>query len=399
MGGITGFAGVATINGTSGASGNVYLQSAGTVQVIQCGPIFYISGIQGNNLSQLYSSKIALASGITGLQVTFSSGFQVNPIVVGNLEVSGLNPLGFVVDTIYNINPNGFNVAFQTGIPGNNYLFDFYAIPFSSGSGFFGLQGIAGAQGQGINPRGIWQTSLTYAAFDLVYQPPYNASFLCTNTNVSTSFNAPGGTGNAFWTIYASGAQGPSGIWNTYVNWSGTGQIFYYGNTTTFNGASYGYTGLAPTSGVYPTGTNAGFVLTAAAGPIGYYINSGGTITGNFVNMSFFFNPVNTGLNLAESFVVKTFNITGFSLGCIASGTGQSIGGYNAPLSGDFYTRDTGNNKTVIQNFIFQSGMVYSGVVGISLPVTGMMRIGIDLTNTLGALQGLSVGIFGFGYL
>ena len=75
------------------------------------------------------------------------------------------------------------------------------------------------------------------------------------------------------------------------------------------------------------------------------------------------------------------------------------MGGYNGPLSGDFYTRDTGNNKNIIQNFTFQAGMVYSGVVGISLPVTGMMRIGIDLTNTLGSLQGLSIGIFGFGYL
>ena len=397
MGGINGFGGVATINGTSGASGNIFLQSAGGVMVIQCGPIFYISGINGNNTSQLYSSKISLNSGVTGLQVVFSSGFQVNPIVNGNIEVSGLNPVGFIIDTLYNINTNGFNVAFNSAIPGNNYLYDFIAIPFSSGSGFFGLQGIAGAQGQGVNARGIWQIGLTYSAYDLVYQPSYNASFLCSNTNASSSLNAPGGTGNAFWTIYNSGAQGTSGIWNAYILYTGaSGQIFNYGNTTTFAGSSYGYTGLTPTSG---TPTGAGWNLIAAQGPIGYYINSGGIITGNFVNMSFFLNPVNTGLNLAESFVVKTFNITGFSLGCIQSGTGQAVGGYNGPLSGDFYTRDTGNNKNIIQNFTFQAGMVYSGVVGISLPVTGMMRIGIDLTNTLGSLQGLSIGIFGFGYL
>lgn len=405
MGGITGFAGVVSINGTSGASGLIYLQGAGNVAVIQCGPIFYISGLQGNNNTQLYSAKIPIPSGITGMQVSFSSGFQVSPVVVGNLEVTGGTIVGYVLDTLYGVNPNGFNIAFQnnlvgtltSGIPGNNYLFDFYAIPNSSGSGFFGIQGQNGGMGPSFNSRGIWQVSQSYAVYDIAYNPPYNATYMCYVGNISTTFNQPGGTGNSNWVIVTSGAQGSSGIWNSYINYSGTGQIFYYGNTTTFNGSSYGYTGLTPTSGIAPTG--AGWALLAAQGNIGYYINSGGIITGNFVNMSFFLNPVNTGLNLAEAFIVKTFNITGFAVGCITSGTGIAIGGYPGPFSGDFYTRDTGNNKTIITGFTFNSGQYYSGYFNMSFPVTGYNRIGIDITNTLGGLSNMSIGIFGFGYL
>jgi hypothetical protein len=398
QGNISGFAGVLSINGSSGASGLIYLQSAGTVQVIQCGPIFYISGIVGNNLTQFYSQKIPLSNGVTGLQVLFSSGFSVNPVVVGNLEVTGTNPITFIASQIYNITTGGFNVAFQSGIVGTNYLYDFNAVPqVNSGQGgFFGLQGANGGLGPVINPRGIWQTAQSYAVYDLVYQPPYNASFLCTVGNVSTSFNAPGGTGNSNWTIYNSGAQGATGLWNAYYNY-GTGQIFNYGNTTTYIGSLYGYTGIIPASGAIPS-TGANWVQLAQQGAIGQLTISG-IVTGNFVNMSFFLNPVNTGLNLAEAWVSKTFNMTGFALGCTSSGTGISIGGYPGPLSGDFYYRDLNNNKTVFQNFIFNSG-VYSYISGgLATTITGMWRVGIDLTNTLGGIQNFSIGLFGFGYL
>lgn len=389
----TGFAGVLSINGSSGASGSVFLQSAGTVSVIQCGPIFYISGISPNGLTQLYSAKLPVASGTTGLQFIYNSGFNSAPVVIGNLEVTGNSTVGFALDTIYNVTTGGFAVAFSTGIPGNNYLFDFAVLPIISGSGFYGLQGAQGLVGPSINSRGIWQVGQMYNNLDVVYNPPYNASFLCYNPNISSSLNSPGGTGNSNWSIFSSGAMGASGIWNAYYNFS-TGQIFAFGNTTFFNGSSYGYTGLTPTSGIPPTG--AGWVTLASQGAIGYFINSG-TITGNFVNMSFFLNPVNTGLNLAEAFVSRTFNVTGYALGCTSSGTGLSIAGFPGPLSGDLYYRDLSNNKTIFQNFTFNSG-IFSSVSGnLAITVTGMYRIGIDLTNTLGGLANFSIGVFGFG--
>lgn len=394
MGGITGFAGVASLNGTSGASGNVYLVGAGNVMVIQCGPIFYISGNTAN-LNQLYAGKILLTGGVTGLQINFASGFNSNPIVVGNLEASGFGSLSYIVDTVYNVNVSGFSVGFQTAIPNTpNYYFDFTAFPSNSGiPGWFGLQGNQGGLGPSFNTRGIWQQAQTYSPYDITYNPPYNATFLCYAGNISTTFNQPGGTGNSNWVILTSGAQGVSGIWNAFYNFTGSGQIFNYGATTFYNGNSYGYTGLTPTSGTAPTG--AGWNIIAQQGGIGYFINSG-TITGGFVNLSFFLNPVNTGLNLAEAFVGAPFIVTGFALGCIASGTGISIGGYPGPLSGDFYTRDLNNNKNIIQNFTFNTGIYTYISGGIALSVSGYSRVGVDLTNTLGNIQGFSIGIFGF---
>lgn len=397
FGGITGFGGVVAINGTSGASGQIYLVGAGSTQVIQCGPIFYISGLNGNSSTQIYASKIPLNAATTGLQINFNTGFTNTPVIVGNLEASGGGgSIAFIDWTVYNVTTGGFGVAFQSGIPNGtpNYYFDFTAMPFLSGTGgFVGLQGAQGGLGPSINARGIWQQAQMYAVYDVVYNPPYNASFLCYVQNISTTVNAPGGTGNSNWVIFSSGAQGASGIWNGYYNWT-TGQIFAYGNTTVYNGSSYGYTGAISESGA-PPNTGANWVLLAQQGGIGYFINSG-TITGGFVNMSFFLNPVNTGLNLAEAFVGSNFIVTGFALGCVASGTGLSNGGYPGPLSGDFYTRDLNNNKNVIQNFTFNSGIYTYISGGISLNVTGYWRIGIDLTNTLGGIQNFSVGIFGF---
>lgn len=345
MGNITGFAGVLQINSTSGASGTIYLEGAGTVQVIQCGPIFYISGITPNNATQLYSARIPLPSGITGLQFIYASGFSSNPVVVGEMEMTGTGPISFFQQLVYNVSTTGFNVAFQSGIPSNNYYFDFTATPVvSGGSGFATLQGPQGLLGQSINVRGIWGQGTVYNQYDVVYNPPYNASFISNQTAISTLGNQPAGSGNGPWTIFATGVIGATG----------------------------------------------------ASGAIGsLVISSGAYITGNFVNLSFFLNPVSTGLNLSESWVVQTFRCTGFALGCTSSGLGPAFGS-NGILSGDLYYRDQSNNKTIFQNFTFNSGAWTYISGGFSTTITGYSRIGIDLTNTLSGIQNFSIGVFGF---
>lgn len=395
MGQVTGFAGVLSINGTSGASGLVYLQSAGTVQVIQCGPIFYISGMQGQNVTPLYSAQTPLASGTTGLTYMFTSGFSAIPTVVGSLEYTGLGTIVYTNSIPYFITTSGFNVAFQSAIPDTGYIYNFTAMPVNSGSGWFALQGPQGPTAPTPNVRGIWQLGTLYNNLDIVYSTPYNASYISNSTAVSTNGNQPQGTGFGQWALYYTGVTGPTGTWV----WQGTynnNSIYQYGYSTFNSGSSYGYTGSSPISGVSPGTLTGGWTLIAQQGNIGYFINSG-TITGNFVNLSFFLNPVTTGLNLAEAFVSRTFNVTGFALGCTSSGQGVTLGSVG-PLSGDLYYRDLSNNKTVFQNFTFNSG-TYSYVSGnLAVPVTGMYRVGIDLTNTLSGIQNFSIGVFGFGY-
>lgn len=398
MGGLSGFAGVASINGSTGAaSGAVYIQGAGTVTISQCGAIFYVSGITANN-TQLYSAQIPLPSGITGFSFTFPTGsgqsFGQIPTITQSLAVLA-GDVGFVTSTLYSPSTGGFYVAFSTGIPTTGYALNFTAIPVASGSGFFGLQGADGRTAPSLNSRGVWQVGLVYSNLDWVYQPPVAASYTCTQTHISTADNAPGGTGGLYWAILSSGTQGPTGYW-TYRGTYNTGTVYFPANSAYLSGSSYGYTGAFPISGVSPASLNSGWGYVAQAGAIGYFVNSG-IITGNFVNLSFFLDPVDSGLNLAEAFVGQTFTMTGFALGCVTSGAGPVAAGAGK-LTGSLYVRTLTNTKIALQSFAFDSG-VYSYISGgLAITVTGMGRLGLDVTNTLSGIQKFSVGAFGFGF-
>lgn len=388
MGGVTGFGGVLSINGTSGASGNVYLQGAGTVTVSQCASIFYISGYTANN-TQLYSAYIPIPSGNTGIQFVFNTGFNYLPAITHAIETTGNNN-SFITPRIYNKQLTGFYVAFSSGIPDNTYFYNFAALPVISGSGFLGIQGSQGIAGNSPTPKGAWKAGVVFNTLDFIFQS--GVSYITSQIHISDSTNRPAGTGNAYWQLFSSGAVGPTGYW-VYQGDYNTGSIYVNGYSVTYNQSSYGYTGINPISGVTPDTTNTGWVVMALKGPIGYFINSG-IITGNYVNMSFFFDPVGTGLALAEAFVSRTFNITGFALGCVNTGNAPLNGGI---LSGQLYERTLTNSKNNFQSFAFDTG-IYSYVSGgLAWTVTGMSRIGLDVTNTLSGISQFSVGVFGFG--
>lgn len=343
IGGVTGFAGVIDINGTSGASGHVYLQGAGTVSVIQCGPIFYVSGLTANN-TQFYSARVLLASGTTGFSFVYQSGFPVLPTVVGVGEISGGFPVSFVGATVYNSTTGGFSVALNTASP-SGYVYSFDAVPtFSGGSGFLGLQGAAGVIGPSLTPRGNWTSGTIYNALDVVYVTGgFVQSYIATNTALATNSNQPTGSGNANWQILASGVSG-----------------------------------VGPQGPVGPTGG----------------ISLSGTITGNFVNMSFFFDPVYTGLNVVEAFSSFAFTATGYAVSCRTSGFGPTNGGI---FSGTLYQVDFNNTQQTITGFTLSSGVIYSSGAAMSILVSGRNRVGLSITNTLSGLGQLTIGVFGLG--
>lgn len=116
-------------------------------------------------------------------------------------------------------------------------------------------------------------------------------------------------------------------------------------------------------------------------------------ITGNFVNISFFFEAynLNTGLNQIESFIARDFTFTGYAVAAQTSGT-QGF------LSGSLYQRSPLGVKTNFRDFSYNSGQFFTGVGGLSQTISGMHRVGIDLLNVGTGMTGVTVGIFGFGY-
>lgn len=326
-----------SVTSLNGVTGGILTQGANGITTYMCGSVLYVSGNAATS-SLLYSAQIPIPSGATGLSFAWGTGFSSKPTVTPALEVTGNAPIFFVSTNLYGVTTGGFNVAFQSGIPHNNYVLNFNAIPAVSGSGFYGVRGEQGQAQPTWNARGVWRLGLSYSRYDYVYQPSIGTSYVATSGHNSDSFNFPTGTGNLYWTVVSSGQQG-------------------------------------------------------AQGPIGYYINSG-IVTGNVVNMSFYLNPPSSGLDLAESFVASSFNITGFKLGCVDTGVAPLLGGI---LSGRFYARDDNGNKTILRDFTFNTGVrtFFSG--GLTIPFTGLNRLGIDITNTLSGISKFSIGVFGFG--
>lgn len=149
------------------------------------------------------------------------------------------------------------------------------------------------------------------------------------------------------------------------------------------------------------TGTGSITINNTASGNINNTFNVSGNVsnnttlntTGNFVNMSFFFDEYNlaTGVNLQEGFVSRDFFFTGYALGVYTSGTRGTI-------SGNLYQRTTANSKVNLSSFVLNSGAFFYGSGGFNTVISGMNRVGIDIYTLGTGFTGLSVGVFGFGY-
>lgn len=125
----------------------------------------------------------------------------------------------------------------------------------------------------------------------------------------------------------------------------------------------------------------------------GTITNNIGYTTGNFVNISFYYDEYNlyTGLNSIEAFVGRSFTFTGYAIGVINSGT-QGF------FSGSLYQRTPTNSKTNFINFSLNSGTFFTGIGGFSQEITGLNRVGLDIYRIGTGITGLSVGVFGVGY-
>lgn len=187
----------------------------------------------------------------------------------------------------------------------------------------------------------------------------------------------------AFITGVSGAIQAGSTVTNNYfitgtgvVTASSTGNV-----TNTFNVTS---------GSIYPS--SSGTVTNTFNGAVNNVTNISG-VTGNFVNISFFYDSSNlaTGLNSIEAFVGRSFTLTGYAIGCYNTGTQ----GY---FSGSFYQRTITNAKTNFVNFSLNSGMYFTGVGGFNQTVSGMNRMGLDIYLIGTGITGLSIGAFGVGY-
>lgn len=141
--------------------------------------------------------------------------------------------------------------------------------------------------------------------------------------------------------------------------------------------------------------TGTGALVNVVVGPAGERGISGAnglSVTGDNVNLGFYFNSVYTGIALAESFVSKNFRVSGWAVGCVDYGTGSQV------LTGNFYQRTTGNNKVNIVGFSLGTGAYFTGVYLNSLPTfSGLNRLGVDILAKSTGISKLSLGLFGFG--
>lgn len=200
---------------------------------------------------------------------------------------------------------------------------------------------------------------------------------------VSGQIVAASGALRAFATGISGALNGGGGVTNNFFI-TGTGTVVALSTGTTSNTFNV-------TSGntfVNSSGT----VSNTFNGSVTNNVNVSG-ITGNFVNMSFWYDENNlfTGVNTIESFVSRDFTFTGYAEGVINSGT-------QGTFSGSFYQRTPSNTKVTFVNFGLPPGQFFSGRGGFSQVISGMNRVGVDIYSVGTGFTGLSLGLFGVGY-
>lgn len=186
-----------------------------------------------------------------------------------------------------------------------------------------------------------------------------------------------------------------SGVGGLVVSQSGNFVLFSGGgggtNINTINTINFTGTGT-----MQNTFTSSGSMTTTINNYSGTVNNNPiqlNGVTGNFVNMSYYFDDYNlqTGLNLIETFVGRDFYFTGYAIGTINSGT-------HGLFTGSFYQRNTSNAKTTVVDFSMQSGQFFTGRGGFLQIISGMHRVGVSIYNVCTGMTGVTVGLFGVGY-
>lgn len=222
---------------------------------------------------------------------------------------------------------------------------------------------------------------------------------------INNVYNVTGGD-----VVISGGTTIQTGTFNTIYGITGTGTVnisnvssgdtFYNLTSGTFivSGSTLVQTGnfIYNITGTGTVNISGSGVFNVTGGTVNSYTTNNysfGTITGNFVNMSFYFDEYTlaTGLNFVETIIGREFTFTGYALGAITSGT-QGF------FSGSFYQRTPTNAKTSFLNFSFNSGLYFASNGGYSQTISGLNRVGLDILRIGTGLTGVTVGLFGVGY-
>jgi hypothetical protein len=362
------------------------------------------AGTTGETVARLYvDQSIAAASGAVNADaasLSFVSGVS-GSLFARDLSISG------ALQTLISAGGGGGggapNAVFTTGTQGITGVKTFVNNPLvapptapSGAANLLYVSGVSGAlqtlitAGGGAGAPNSVTTTGTYI---LVGGYTFSGSPLVAPPTL------PSGATNV---LYVSGA---SGALNTQMT-NASGFLFardalisgiLNATITGASGALAGGGGGGVINNFYITGTGTFNNTFSASGNITNTFNAvDSLIVGNFVDISFFADPVSTGLNLFEAHVAHSFMFTGAAFACRTSGFGPALGGI---LSGIIYQVDSNNTQQTLYTFGFQSGVIYSGSPLQSVLVTGRNRVGISITNVLSGIEKFSVGVFGGSYV
>jgi hypothetical protein len=359
------------VNGASGALSAVRVTGSSTI------PIVNFTGLGGSLV--IHSGDFVFISGSAG-------GGASNTSVTGSAAISAPNftGVGTVVltyDGTY-VKVSGIAGADATlsGYVENSFVHRYGDESITGTKNFVASPLVPNAT---IGTQAINLDQLSGASGVLVAAQAVTNNYWITGTGVvTTSFNASGNINNTF-----SITSGNTYVYNTGVTTSTF--TIYSGDASVSNSGTA--TNTFNTSGA-ATVTNNGTATNNFNGQTTNVTNLSG-ITGNFVNMSFWYDESNlsTGLNTIEAFISRSFYFTGYGLAVINTGT-QGF------FSGSFYQRTSTNAKTNFVDFSLNSGMFFTGVGGYNQEISGMNRVGLDIYRIGTGITGLSVGLFGVGY-
>lgn len=386
--------GATIVNSLNNLSGLVIANLFTTGSILSAVKVTGSSIIQIANFTGL-GGTLVIYSG-NQIFISGAAGTTVNDpmYVTGNQLVSGLKRFISGIEVLNSTSPSGaINFAFLSGV-----------------SGVLAAMGGGGGAPNAVFTTGD-QTIGSVKTFTGTVLVPNNPTL-------------PSGAVNL---AYLSGV---SGVLNAAILAGGgaPNAVFTTGDQTIGSVKTFTGTILVPDNPALPSGAvNLKHLLlvsgTLSSGGVGatinnFYITGTGTInntfnstgnitntfnyndtiiTGNFIDVSFFLDPIATGLNLFEAHIAHGFTFTGAAFSCRTSGFGPVTGG-GAAMSGKIYQVDNNNTEQTLYSFVFQSGLIYSGSPTFNIYVTGRNRVGLSISNSLSGIEKFAVGVFGGTY-
>jgi hypothetical protein len=358
LGYLTGVSGVlALATAGAGAPNAVFRTGDQTISGIKT----FTGAVFGSPTNTGHAINLGYLTGVSGViigQIVGGGGAPNAVFTTGDQTVGGLKTF---TGTVFVNSPTNTGHAVNLG-----YL--------------TGVSGVLAAAGGGGAPNAVFTTG--------------DQTIGGLKTFTGTVFvNSPTNTGHAVNLGYLTGV---SGVLSAVVG-GGTTNYYYITGTGVVTASSFASGNITNT--FYITSGNTNVINSGNNTTNTFNITNGSAninitgVTGNYVNMSFFYDAttLQTGLNSLEGFVGRDFFFTGYAIGAYNSGT-------QGMFSGSIYQRTRVNTKVKIVDITLTSGMFFTGVGGFVQVVSGMNRVGLDILLIGTGLTGLSVGVFGVGY-